>query len=116
MTRQEINSKAKWVLLFLISSYILCNIAFCQKPSNANYYELSFKINTPYKYGETITITGTVVKKHKTSNNGITDYFITLVKNNSTFRVKVLEKPVYALVEQRQNLTLRNCVILKLKQ
>lgn len=116
MTKQEINSKAKWVLLFLVTFYIGCRIAIAQKPSNANYYELSFKINTPRKFGETVDITGTVVKKHKEANQGVTGYFVTLTNHNTTYRIKVLEKQVYELISDRQVLVLRNCRIIKLKQ
>lgn len=116
MKAKEINNKAKWVLLFLITFYIGCSVAIAQKPSNANYYELIYKLNTPKKFGHTADIMGTVVKKHKTSNKGITEYFVTLTNYNTTYRVKLLEKAVYELIEERQKLVLPNCVIISLKQ
>lgn len=116
MTKTEINNKAKWVLLFLITFYIGCSVAIAQKPSNANYYELSYKLNTPKSYGKTVDIIGTVVKKHKTSNKGITAYFVMLTNHNTTYKVEVLEKYVWMLIEDRQNLVLKNCIIISLKQ
>lgn len=118
MTSKEINRKCRFILPMLLALYFGCNtlISKCQKPGNANYYELSFKVNTPRKFGNTYDVVGTVVKKHRATNNGITGYFVTLVNNNSTFRVKVLEKPVYDLIGDGQKLVLKNCIILKLKQ
>lgn len=118
MTAKEINNKAKWVLLVLIICYIGCArlLPTARAQSNANRYEFTFKVNTPSKYGHTADITGTVVKKHKETNQGVTDYFVTLVRSNTTYRIKVLEKPVYELVQERQLITFKNCIILKLKQ
>ncbi len=118
MTAKEINNRAKWVLLGLITFYIGCSklLPTAEAQSNSNRYEFTFKINTPKKFGHTADVIGTVVKKHKEQNKGITDYFITLVNHNTTMRVKVLEKPVYELTEVGQKITFKNCIILKLKQ
>lgn len=118
MTPKELNRRCAYFVLGAFLGFIAgcSSLAIAQKPSNANYYELSYKLNTPKAYGKTVDIVGVVVKKHKTSNNGITEHFVTLVSHNTTFRVKVLEKAVYDLIEERQKLVFKNCVIVKLKQ
>lgn len=87
--------------------FLICSQSYSQerdKPSNANYIELSFDINTPKVFGKTTDIRGNVMSA-KAVKEG---YYIIMTRKNFTYRVWV-KKDVWMLIRNKEDLVLKNC-------
>lgn len=97
------NKKLKLALWLLVLN---CYVAVSQvKVANANTINLSYSLNTKWQLGKTVDVIGVVVKLKRSDKSN----YVWLVKQNTTYCVKIADKQLYSLIKERDKLVLKNC-------
>lgn len=88
---------------------IILLIAGFNSYSQSKFIELTYTLNTPYKFGETKSIEGRVIVTRK----GSIERYIVIVNGNRTYKIWIADKALFSLIKVKEFLVLKNCKYLR---
>lgn len=77
--------------------------------SQSKFIELTYTLNTPYKFRETKSIEGRVIVTRK----GSIERYIVIVSHNSTYKIWISDIELFKLIKDKEFLVLKNCKYLR---